>query len=119
MIRLMIALAPLLLVAGTAAAQDHSQHGAPARPPAQAPGADPHAGHAMPAPAQTADLHAGNDMGAPSQAPDPHAGHAMPAQADPHAGHDMSGASPGPSMGPPDVPTSAEDEARPRHPPPQ
>lgn len=114
MIRLMTALAPLLLVAGAAAAQDHSQHGAPARPPTQAPAADPHARHVMTAPAQTRDPHAGHDMGAPSQAADPHAGHAMPVQSDPHAGHDMGGPSVG---GPPDVPTSADDEGRPRRPP--
>ncbi|KPF82994.1 copper resistance protein CopB [Brevundimonas sp. AAP58] len=114
MIRLMTALVPLLLVAGTAAAQDHSHHATPARPPTQTPAADPHAGHAIPAPAQAADPHAGHDMGAPSQAADPHAGHAMPAQNDPHAGHDMSRQSAG---GPPDVPTSADDEGRPRQPP--
>lgn len=114
MIRLMTALAPLLLVAGAAAAQDHSHHAAPARPPAQAPAADPHAGHAMPAPAPTTDPHAGHDMGAPSQAADPHAGHVMPSQSDPHAGHDMGAQSVG---GPPDVPTSADDEGRPRQPP--
>ncbi len=117
MIRLMSALAPLLLAAGAASAQDHSQHAPPARPPVQAPAADPHAGHVMPAPTRTADPHAGHDMGAPAQATDPHAGHAMSAEPDPHAGHDMSGASPGSSMGPPDVPTSADDEGRPRQPP--
>ncbi len=114
MIRLMTALVPLLLVAADAIAQDHSHHAAPARPPAQAPAADPHAGHVMPAPARTADPHAGHEMGAPSQASDPHAGHAMPVQSDPHAGHDMGGPSVG---GPPDVPTSANDEGRPRQPP--
>ncbi|MCA3699989.1 MAG: copper resistance protein B, partial [Brevundimonas sp.] len=114
MIRLMTALAPLLLVAADAIAQDHSHHAAPARPPAQAPAADPHAGHVMPAPARTADPHPGHEMGAPSQASDPHAGHAMPVQSDPHAGHDMGGPSVG---GPPDVPTSANDEGRPRQPP--
>jgi copper resistance protein B len=114
MTRLMTALAPLLLVAGAAAAQDHSHHAPPTRPTTPAPAADPHAGHAMPAPAQAADPHAGHDMDAPSQAADPHAGHAMPAQSDPHAGHDMGGASVG---GPPDVPTSADDEGRPRQPP--
>lgn len=44
---------------------------------------------------------------------DPHAGHDMsamqPAQADPHAGHDMSAM----TMGPPDVPTSADNPGRP------
>lgn len=102
MTRMMAALVPLLLAAEAAAAQDHSQHATPASPPAQAPSADPHAGHAMPAPTQTADPHAGHDMGAPSQA------------ADPHAGHDMGGQSAGV---PPDVPTSADDEGRPRQPP--
>ena len=97
MIRLMTALAPLLLVAGAAAAQDHSQHGA--RPPVQTPAADPHAGHAMPTPTPPAD---------------PHAGHVMPTQPDPHAGHDMGGPA---ASGPPDVPTSADDEGRPRQPP--
>ena len=115
MIRLMTALAPLLLVAGAAAAQDHSRHATPARPPVQAPAADPHAGHVMPAPARTADPHAGHDMGAPSQASDPHAGHVMPARPDLHAGHDM-GAQP--VAVPPDVPTSADDPGRPRLPPP-
>lgn len=114
MIRMMAALAPLLLSAEAAAAQDHRQHATPASPPTQAPVADPHAGHAMPAPAQTADPHAGHDMGAPFQAADPHAGHAVPAQADPHAGHEMGGQ---PAGGPPDVPTSADDEGRPRQPP--
>ena len=116
MIRLTTALAPLLLAAGAAAAQDHSQHATPARPPAQVPAADPHAGHAMPAPARTVDPHAGHDMGAPSQAADPHAGHATPAQSDPHAGHAMGRASQGPASGPPDVPTSADDEGRPPQP---
>ncbi|MFN3353547.1 MAG: copper resistance protein B, partial [Brevundimonas sp.] len=113
MIRLMTALAPLLLVAGAAAAQDHSRHATPAQP-TQAPAADPHAGHAMPAPAQAADPHVGHGMSAPAPTADPHAGHAMPAQSAPHAGHDMVGASAG---GPPDVPTSADDEGRPRQPP--
>jgi copper resistance protein B len=113
MIRLITALAPLLLVASAATAQDHSQHATPVSPPAQSP-ADPHAGHAMPSPTPTADPHAGHDMGAASQAADPHAGHVMPAQADPHAGHDMGGQSAG---GPPNVPTSADDEGRPRQPP--
>ena len=114
MIRMMTALVPLLLVAGAAVAQDHSQHGTPARPPVQAPAADPHAGHTMPAPAQVADPHAGHDMSAPAPTADPHAGLAMPAQSDLHAGHDMGGQSFG---GPPDVPTSADDEGRPRQPP--
>lgn len=60
----LLALAPLL-VAGTAAAQDHSGHAMHGTPPAQAPAQpDPHAGHDM----------------APAPAPqdDPHAGHVMP-----------------------------------------
>ncbi|AQR60564.1 copper resistance protein CopB [Brevundimonas sp. LM2] len=134
--RLAIALAPLILAAGafSAQAQDpHAGHVMPATPaptptrpapeqvsepqtPARPAAQDPHAGHVMP-PAQTppaADPHAGHDMStmAPAQ-PDPHAGHDMstmqPAQADPHAGHDMSAM----SMGPPDVPTSADDSGRP------
>ncbi len=73
---------------------------------------------ATPALAQTADPHAGHDMSgmtmAPAQqAPTPQAP-PKPAQADPHAGHDMSGMSmPGMTMGPPDVPTSADDTGRP------
>ncbi len=114
MIRLTIALAPLVLVAGAATAQDHSQHTTPARPPVQAPATDPHAGHLMDAPARTADPHAGHDMGAPAQAAESQASHAIPAQSDPHAGHDMGSQSVG---GPPDVPTSADDEGRPRQPP--
>ncbi len=95
------------------AAQDpHAGH---VMPPAQTPpAADPHAGHQMPAPPAAADPHAGHDMTAPAPAqPDPHAGHDMsampPAQADPHAGHDMSTM----SMGPPDIPTSADNPGRP------
>jgi copper resistance protein B len=131
--RLALALAPLILAASalSAQAQDpHAGHVMPATPaPRPAPGPvatpqtpappaaqDPHAGHVMP-PAQTppaVDPHAGHDMStmAPAQA-DPHAGHDMstmqPAEADPHAGHDMSAM----SMGPPDVPTSADDPGRP------
>ncbi|KAK0329404.1 hypothetical protein LTR94_036972, partial [Friedmanniomyces endolithicus] len=49
----------------------------------------------------------------PTAQPDPHAGHdmsAMPStQVDPRAGHDMSTM----SMGPPDVPTSADNPGRP------
>lgn len=129
--RLAIALAPLILAAGAFSAQAQDPHAGhvmpaptqpapeqvaepqtPARPVAQ----DPHAGHVMP-PAPTppaADPHAGHDMSTmvPAQ-PDPHAGHDMsamqPAQADPHAGHDMSAM----TMGPPDVPTSADDPGRP------
>jgi copper resistance protein B len=93
-------------------AQDpHAGHVMPAQAP---PAADPHAGHQMPAQPATADPHAGHDMPttAPSQS-DPHAGHDMstmsPSQADPHAGHDMSTM----NMGPPDVPTSADNPGRP------
>lgn len=117
MIRMMTALVPLLLVAGAAVAQDHSRHGAPAHPPAQASAADPHAGHATPSPTPAADPHAGHDMGAQPQTADPAAGHAMAAPTDPHAGHDMTGRPHGAPMGPPDVPTSADDEGRPRQPP--
>ncbi|SFS91740.1 copper resistance protein B [Brevundimonas viscosa] len=97
MIRLAAALAPLLLAAGAAHAQDpHAGHAPPAP--------DPHAAHRTPAP--TADPHAGHDMRrtAPAQDPraghaapaaaDPHAGHQAPAAPDPHAGHNMSGAAP-------------------------
>lgn len=94
------------------AAQDpHAGH---VMPPMQTPPAsDPHAGHQMPAQAPAADPHAGHNMSPPASAePDPHAGHDMsamaPAQADPHAGHDMSSM----SMGPPDVPTSADNTGR-------
>ena len=94
------------------ATQDpHAGHVMPTQAP---PAADPHAGHQMPAQPATADPHADHDM--PTTAPtqsDPHAGHDMstmsPAQADPHAGHDMSTM----SMGPPDVPTSADNPGRP------
>lgn len=118
MIRLLTCMAPLLLAAGAATAQDHQHQTPPAQTPATAPAAtDPHAGHDMgPAP-QSADPHAGHDMGGQSETVDPHAGHAMgapPQAADPHAGHDMSA----PAMGPPDVPTSADDPGRPRLPPP-
>ena len=131
--RLALALAPLILAASafSAQAQDpHAGHVMPATPaprpapapvatpqtPAPPPAQDPYAGHVM-TPAQTptvTDPHAGHDMStmAPAQ-PDPHAGHDMstmqPAEADPHAGHDMSAM----SMGPPDVPTSANDSGRP------
>ena len=84
--------------------------------PAQSVPVDPHAGHVMPTtPATQPDPHAGHDMPTtPATQPDPHAGHDMstvpPAQAaDPHAGHDMSTM----SMGPPDVPTSADNPGRP------
>ncbi|WP_439478339.1 copper resistance protein B [Brevundimonas sp.] len=99
--------------AGPAAQDPHAGH---VMPPAQIqPAADPHAGHQMPAQPATVDPHAGHDMStmAPPAQPDPHAGHDMstmtPAQVDPHAGHDMSTM----SMGPPDVPTSADNRGRP------
>lgn len=135
--RLAVALAPLILAASAfgAQAQDpHAGHTMPSStrtqplapqdphaghvmPPAQSTTSDtdPHAGHQMPAQPATVDPHAGHDMStmAPLAQPDPHAGHDMsgmtPAQADPHAGHDMSSM----SMGPPDVPTSADDPGRP------
>ncbi|MCK6103961.1 copper resistance protein B [Brevundimonas diminuta] len=114
------------------AGHDMSAAQRPAQTPAQtqtpAPTqADPHAGHDMSAMApQAADPHAGHDMSSMTpQAGNPHAGHDMSAmsqagsqassQADPHAGHDMSGMT---SMGPPDVPTSANDAGRPPVPPP-
>ncbi len=144
MIRLAVALAPLVLAASAFSAQAQDPHAghtmpaparpapaptpqAPARPAAQDPHAghvmpaaptppapDPHAGHRMPAQPAPVDPHAGHDMAAPAPAqPDPHAGHDMsamaPAQADPHAGHDLSAM----SMGPPDVPTSADNPGRP------
>lgn len=113
MIRLLTCLAPLLLAAGAAMAQDHQHHTPPAPAPVTAPAAaDPHAGHDMGPARQAVDPHAGHDMAQPQPA-DPHSGHAMPIQADPHAGHDMSG----PAMAPPDVPTSADDPGRPRLPP--
>ncbi|MBU2382423.1 MAG: copper resistance protein B, partial [Alphaproteobacteria bacterium] len=90
-------------------------HAGHVMPRAQTPPAtDPHAGHQMPAQPPTVDPHAGHDISAPAPAqPNPHAGHDMstmaPAQADPHAGHDMSTM----SMGPPDVPTSADNPGRP------
>ncbi len=105
------------------ASDPHAGHQAP-----QTPAPDPHAGHAMsPATPAQADPHAGHAMAAPAQTPqDPHAGHAMPsAQADPHAGHDMSAPQPAQQdphaghdmsamrVGPPDVPTSANDVGRP------
>ena len=81
--QLLIALAPLAatpLMLATPAVAQHEHHA----PPAAAPAADPHAGHAMPPAA--ADPHAGHAMPAP--AADPHAGHAMPAPANvPPAGN--------------------------------
>ena len=102
MIRLLICMAPLLLAAGTATAQDHQHQPPPTQAPATAPTADPHAGHDMSPPPEPVDPHAGHDMGA------------QPQTADPHAGHDMGGQ----ALGPPDVPTSADDAGRPRLPPP-
>ena len=98
--RLVVALAPLILAASAFSADAQDSHAGHVMPPARAPTAtDPHAGHDMPTPARTQ--------------PDPPAGHdmsAMPAaQADPHAGHDMSAI----SMGPPDIPTSADNPGRP------
>ena len=130
---LLLALAPLLLAAGSAAAQDpHAGHAMPAPPRTQpaTPAPDPHSGHQTPAPAAAQDPHAGHVMPS-AQTPvaaDPHAGHQMPVQPatiDPHAGHDMSTIAPGlPDphaghdmstmvMGPPDVPTSADSPGRP------
>ncbi len=98
MIRLAVALAPLLLAAGVAHAQDpHAGHAAPAP--------DPDAGHDMSGAGPTQDPHAGH---ATPAAADPHAAHRAPAAQDPHAGHDMGAAS-----GPPDMPTSADTPGRP------
>jgi copper resistance protein B len=106
--RFALVLAPLILAAGAVDARAQDPHAGHAMPPAAAPtqprtpaappAQDPHAGHVMP-PAQT------------PPAADPHAGHAMPAPAptDPHAGHDMSTM----QMGPPDIPTSADNPGRP------
>ena len=98
--------------APAAAPDPHAGH---VMPSAQTPvTADPHAGHQMPAQPATVDPHAGHDMStmAPAQ-PNPHAGHDMstmaPAPVDPHAGHDMSTM----NMGPPNVPTSADNPGRP------
>lgn len=130
--RFAVALASLSLAASafSAQAQDpHAGHVMPPTPaltrpapdpaakpqtPAQPAAQDPHAGHIMPP--QTppaADPHAGHEMPAQPTPVDPHAGHDMPTtaptQPDPHAGHDMSTM----SMGPPDVPTSADNPGRP------
>ena len=143
-----VAVLPLMLAAGSAVAQTHGGHGAhaaPARPPqarprpapkpkpraaapqprrvtppAPAPAADPHAGHALsPAPAAAVDPHAGHDMSgmqtAPATAPaaDPHAGHTMSAApaaaADPHAGHDMSSMQMAPATAPAADPHAGHD----------
>jgi copper resistance protein B len=115
--RLAIALAPLILAASAFSAQARDPHAGHFMPPAQTttPATDPHAGHQMPAQPTAVGPHAGHDMStmAPPAQPDPHAGHDMSgmtsAQAEPHAGHDMSSM----SMGPPDVPTSADNPGRP------
>ena len=115
-----VAVLPLMLAAGTAAAQSHASHAGHAQTPQPVdphaahqpatPPVDPHAGHTM-APTTAADPHAGHDMSgmqtAPDQTPaaDPHAGHDMTPAADPHAGHDMSGMTAGP---PPNIPTSVD-----------
>ncbi|MNV19873.1 Copper resistance protein B precursor [compost metagenome] len=94
----------------SAPADPHAGHDMSTMTPAES---DPHAGHVMQGVAAPVDPHAGHDMSTmtPAQS-DPHAGHVMPGAAvgaDPHAGHDMSGM----SMGPPDVPTSADTPGRP------
>jgi len=104
-----VAALPLLLAAGTAAAQSHAGHAGHV----QTPPVDPHAAHrpATP-PAPAVDPHAGHDMSGmqtpPAQAPadDPHAGHRMPPAAapDPHAGHDMGGM----TTTAPNIPTSVD-----------
>ena len=94
MSRALFAVLPLVLAAGSAAAQSHDAHAGHTQPPAQTrTPVDPHAGH-QPAPP------------VPAAAVDPHAGHTMaPAPAaDPPAGHDMSGM----TTGAPDVPTSVD-----------
>lgn len=121
--------APASQPAATQAQDPHAAHRPPASPPATdphaghvmpapqtPPAADPHAGHVTPAEPQATDPHAGHDMStmAAADEADPHAGHVMPGPqtppaADPHAGHDMAAA----GMGPPDVPTSADNPARP------
>ncbi|QSF52841.1 copper resistance protein B [Brevundimonas fontaquae] len=125
------AAAPVVPPQTSAPPATQDPHAGHVMPPAQTPPAtDPHAGHQMPE-AQTVDPHAGYDMSAmapvqadphaghdmstmvPAAQPDPHAGHDMstmtPAQADPHAGHDTSTT----TVGPPDVPTSADNPGRP------
>ncbi len=124
-----VAVLPLILAAGSAAAQSHGgnaghgAHVAPARPPQARPAPKPKPRAVAPqprrvappatAPAPAADPHAGHDMGAmpmaPAQTPaDPHTGHDMsgmqtaPAQAssaNSHAGHSM-GAAPAASADP-------------------
>lgn len=114
--RLAVSLAPLILAASAFSAHAQDPHAGHVMPPAQTPpAADPHAGHQMPAQPVVVDPHAGHNMSAPVLAqPGPHAGHDMstmaPAHADPHAGHDMSTM----NMGPPDVPTSADNPGRPQ-----
>ena len=115
--RLALALAPLILAASAfnAQAQDpHAGHVMPAPSAPTQPAAEPANRPQTPAPPAAQDPHAGHVM-PPAQTPpaaDPHAGHQMPAEpatADPHAGHDMSAM----TMGPPDVPTSADTPGRP------
>lgn len=122
MSRLLCALAPLMLAAAPAAAQDgHAGHGQH-----ETPHADPHAGHATAATDQP-DPHAGHGQVQSSPAdphaahraqeslrPDSHAGHDMSASggSDPHAGHRMGGPTP------PDVETSADNPGRPPEAPP-
>lgn len=136
--RLAVALAPLILAAAAGAAQAQDPHAGHAMPPAASTppataqeAVDPHAAHRAPTALQAADPHAGHDMPAMPSAeqPDPHAGHVMPAPqtppaADPHAGHDRPAASPAQDphaghdmspapVGPPDIPTSADNPGRP------
>lgn len=111
------ALLPLVLAAGSAAAQSADPHAGHVMPVQTPPPVDPHAAHRpAPTPPPAADPHAGHDMSgmqtppAPASAADPHAGHDMgpaPATADPHAGHDMSGMS-GMAAGAPNIPTSVD-----------
>lgn len=131
--RLAVVLAPLILAASAFSAHAQDPHAGHVMPPAptRAPVAtqvpDPHAGHQLPASPPAADPHAGHAMPAAQTPPDadPHAGHA-PQAADAHAGHDMSTMAPADradphaghdssttGMGPPDVPTSADNPGRP------
>lgn len=115
-----VAVLPLMLVAGSAIAQNHGHaghgaHDAPARPPQARPTPKPRAAAPQPrrdappaaAPASAADPHAGHDMSEIQTAPaDPHAGHDMgqTSAADLHAGHDMSAMAGGAS----EIPTSVD-----------
>lgn len=116
--RLVLAMAPLMLAATPAAAQDaHSGHVMPpathpAPAPAPAPRPRPPVARPTPAPA-TVNPHAGHDMSTMAPAAvDPNTGHDMSGMAmspaDPHADHDMGG-----METPPDVPTSADNPGRP------